>query len=325
MFLVNSKTEFETVTFPFTNEIEIESSYNQLSDTGRIVIPRNINFVDDFGRVISDVTKGENAVFKRGDSVKISMGYDQKSVERFKGVISGVRNKFPLEMEFDDQMYFLKQNSLTFTMDNPTLPQLLKKIIPEGVKYEITKQQTIGEFRVSDSSTAKILDELRQKQKIFSWFRNDILYIGLSFVPELQKRHKFEMYYNIIDGDSLKWVNAFDRKIKIKAVSILDDNSRVEATAGDEDGAIRTLFFENIKEENELLEIAESHVNEYKFDGFDGSFTTFGDQWVNHGDIVELTNPKIPEQNGNYLVDKVVTNCGMNGLKQTISIKQRVA
>lgn len=325
MFLVNSKTEFETVVFPFTNEIEIESSYNQLSDTGRVVIPRNINFVDDSGRVISDVTKGENAVFKRGDSVKISMGYDQLFVQRFKGVIASVKNKFPLEITLDDQMYSLKQNSLTFSMENPTLPQLLKKIIPAGVKYEVTKNQTIGDFRATDSSTAKILDELRQKHKIFSWFRNDILYIGLSYVPKLQKRHEFEMNYNIIDGDSLTWVNAFDRKIQIKAVSILDDNSRIEATAGDTDGSTRVLNFDNITDENDLLKIAESHIEEYKYDGFEGSFTTFGDRFVEHGDIIDLIIKKTPEQNGSYLVDKVVTTCGMSGIRQTISIKQRVA
>ena len=325
MYQVTSKTEFETVTFGFTNDIEIESSYNQLSDTGKITIPRNINFVDDSGATITDVTKGENAVFKRGDSVRISIGYDHKIVERFNGVISGVTNKFPLDIRLDDEMWKLKQNTHTFTLENPTLDQLLKKIIPAGVDYKVTKKQTLGDFRVSDASTAQILDELRKKHKIFSWFRGGKLYIGLSYVPELQTRHGFTMYDDIIDGDSMEYINAFDRKIKVKAISIQDDNSKIEAEAGDADGSTRTLHFNGISDENELLKIAESHVEEYKYDGFDGSFLTFGHQWVEHGDIVDLTNPKIPEQNGSYIVDKVVTKCGMGGIRQIISIKQRVA
>lgn len=325
MYQVTSKTEFETVTFDFTNDIEIESSYNQLSDTGRVTIPRNINFVDDKGEPINDVAKGENAVFKRGDSVRIQMGYNHELVERFNGVIATVSNKFPIEIGLDDEMWHLKQNSFTFTMDNPTLDELLKKVIPDGVEYKVTKQQTIGEFRVTDGSTAVVLDELRKKHRVFSWFRGGVLYIGLSYVPDLQKRHKFTIHDDVIDADSLKWVNAFDRKIKVKAVSIQDDNSKVEATAGDADGQLRTLHFNGIDDENELLKIAESHVDEYKFDGFDGSFETFGHQFVEHGDIVELTNPKIPEQNGSYIVEKVVTTCGMGGIRQSISIKQQTS
>ena len=325
MYRVNSKTEFQTVTFDFTNDIEIESSWNQLSDTGRVTVPRNINFVDDNGATINDVAKGDKAVFKRGDSVKISMGYNTDLVSRFDGVIAGVTNKFPLDIRLDDAMWHLKQNTHTFTLENPTLGQLLKKVIPAGVTYEVTKKQTIGEFRVNNASTAVVLDELRKKHKIFSWFRGGVLYIGLSYVPKLQKRHAFTMYDDIIDGDSMEFINAFDRKIKVKAISIQDDNSKIEATAGDDGGATRTLHFNGIDDENELLKIAESHVDDYKYDGFDGSFTTFGHQWVEHGDIVDLTNPKIPEQNGSYIVEKVVTNCGMGGLRQTISIKQRVA
>ena len=325
MYQVTSKTEFETVTFDFTNEIEIETTWNQLSDIGRIVIPRNINFVDDTGKPIDNVSSGENAVFKRGDSVRIQMGYDRNLVERFNGVIATVSNKFPIEMELDDAMWHLKQNEFTFTMDNPTLDELLKKVIPAGVDYEVTKQQTIGEFRVTGASTAVVLDELRKKHKIFSWFRGGKLYIGLSYVPELQKRHQFTIHDDVIDADGLKFINAFDRKIKVKAVSIQDDNSKVEATAGDADGQLRTLHFNGIDDENELLKIAESHVDDYKFDGFDGSFQTFGHQFVEHGDIVELTNPKIPEHDGAYIVEKVVTRCGMGGIRQDITIKQKVA
>jgi hypothetical protein len=46
---------------------------------------------------------------------------------------------------------------------------------------------------------------------------------------------------------------------------------------------------------------------------------------VNHGDVIELINETIPEQNGGYLVTRVVTRFGWStGGRQDVYIKQKI-
>lgn len=321
---VSSKTEFETVTFDFTNKITIESSYDTLTDTASIVVPKKISFKDKNGDNVSNIASGENAIFKRGGSVGLFMGYDGRLVQRFTGYIAGVRTKYPLEFACEDETYLLKQNSITLSLSNPTLKELIEAVIPEGIDYKLRAEYNLGDFRISKASSAVVLNELRKKHGIYSWFRNGVLNIGLATVPELQSTIRFTMFKDIISADSLQFINDFDRKIKVVAKSIKDDNTSLTATAGDVDGETRTVYFNNADSIESLQSFADSQVSQLKYSGYEGAFQTFGDQFVEHGDIVEIINPQIPEQSGGYVCDKVSTSCGMSGLRQNISIKQKV-
>ena len=137
------------------------------------------------------------------------------------------------------------------------------------------------------------------------------------------------MFRDIINADGLQFINDFDREIKVVAKSIKNDNSELTATAGDENGETRTVYFYNIETIEDLQKIADAKVSQLKYSGYEGKFKSFGgeyfgDQFTNHGDIVEIVNPQIPEQSGAYICEKVETICGMDGIKQSISIKQKV-
>ena len=326
---VKSNIEFQTVTFPFSNQISIESSYDTITDTANIVVPKKIKFKDSDGNEVQDIASGPNAVFKRGDTVQISLGYNESLKNRFNGYISGVRTKNPLEFACEDDTYFLKQNSITLTLKNPKLSKLIAAIMPEGVNYKIWADRNLGDFRMSRVNVAQVLNELRKKHGIYSWFRGGTLNIGLAVVPELQKTVRFTMFKDIINADSLQFINDFDRLIKVVAKSINSDNTQLTAEAGDHDGDVRTLHLENVDSIEDLQAFADSKVSQMKYSGYEGDLKTFGgeyfdDQFVDHGDIVEIVNPQIPEQSGAYVCDKVVTECGMNGIRQMISIKQKV-
>jgi len=310
-----------SIDFNFANNIEITSSYNLLTERASVVVPKKIKYTDSEG---NDLAVGPEAIFKRGDDCSISLGYDQNTQTVFTGYLSGIKNKYPLEFSCEDDMYKLKQNNYTFSLKNPSLSELLEVIIPEDVSYELTSEFNLGDIRVTNASTAEVLDSIRKKNGVYSFFRDTNLYVGLAVVPELQNTVRFTFFRDIINGDGLTWVNEDERKIKVKAISIKPDNTRLEAEAGDSSGEVRTLYFYNIDNVADLQAIADAQVNELRYSGFVGDFTTFMTPRVNHGDIIELVNPQIPEKNGAYLVDKVVTTCGMNGGRQKISIKQKV-
>jgi hypothetical protein len=316
---------FEDQVFTFCNEVTIDSSYDNLTDKASVIIPKKIRYSKTDGTTVDSITRGENPLFKIGDKAKIEVGYNGKIAQAFTGFISGIRQKFPLRFDLEDEVFKLKQNSLTLSLENPKLSILLGQILPVGIIYEITAEQNLGQFRISNATPAAVLDELRKKHGIYSFFRDGLLYIGLSIVAELQKTHKFEFNtVDIIDGDNLTYVDSTERKIKVVAKSISDDNTALEATAGDISGETRTLYFNNLTL-TELQDIADRSVDEIKYSGDDGSFTIFATPLVNHGDVVQLINKTIPEQSGGYLVTRVVTRFGWGiGGRQDVYIKQKI-
>ena len=311
--------------FDFCHEVSLESSYDNLLDSGKIIIPKKIRYVNDKGQSVPNITQGSDALFKIGSEVEVSVGYNAKLNKVFKGYVSGVRTKFPLLFEVEDEIFNLKKNKLNLSLKNPQLSELLKKVIPSGVKYEVTAEQNLGNFRINNASTAMVLEELRTKHNIYSFFREGVLYVGLNIVPKLQTTHRLEFNTtDVIDGDQLTYVDKEEMRIKVVCKSIDKYNNTLEATAGDEDGEVRTLYFNNYSLKD-LQTTADRLKDDLKFSGYDGFFTMFSVPAVKHGDVVELINRTIPEQSGAYLVSKVLTTFGYNtGGRQKVYIKQKI-
>jgi len=309
----------------FLTELNIDSSYDNLTDQAKLIIPKKIRYVKEDGTEADSITRGANPLFKTGDEVKISLGYDGELTQIYEGFISGIRQKFPLQFDLQDEIYQLKKTSVTLSLNNPSLSDLLVKIMPEGIAYEITAEQNLGQWRISNATPAEVLNELRKKHGIFSFFRNGVLYVGLSVVSELQKTHVFNFFTpQIITAEALNYLDASERKIKVVCKSIDNVNNTLEATAGDQDGETRTLYFNN-KTEPDLKATAKRLANELKYSGYEGNFTAFATPAVNHGDIIELINNEIPEQSGGYICDRVVTRAGWGiGGRQDIYIKQKI-
>jgi len=322
---LDSKIELSGQVFTFSTEVSIDSSYDNLTDKAHVVIPKKIRYSKEDGTTVDSITRGDNPLFNIGDEAKISVGYNGGLAQVFQGFISGIGQKFPISFKLEDEIYKLKKDSLTLSFENPKLSDLLAAIMPTGIVYEVTAEQNLGQFRINNSTAAAVLDELRKKHGIFSFFRDGVLYVGLSINPDLQSTHKFEFNTpNLINGDSLSYIDATERKIKVVAKSIQNDNSTLEATAGDVSGETRTLYFNNYTLQA-LQDTADRLVDELKYSGYDGSFTIFATPAVKHGDVVELINKTIPEQNGGYLVTRVVTRFGWSiGGRQDIYIKQKI-
>ena len=322
---LDTKITLSGQVFTFCNEINIDSSYDNLTDTAEVIIPKKIRYVKTDGSTVDSIVKGSNPLFKIGGASSIEIGYDSLLKPFFSGYISAIRQTFPLRFKLEDPVYLLKRSSLSLSMDNPQLSELLKVIIPIGVKYEVTAEQNLGNFRVNNSSPAAILDELRKKHGIYSFFRDEVLYIGLSVVSKLQTVHRFKFQTpNLINGDNLTYIDATERKIKVICKSIDSNNNTLEATSGDASGEVRTLYFNNYTLAD-LQSTADRLKDELKYSGYEGSFSVFASSNVKHGDVVELINDEIPEQSGGYLTPRVVSSAGWGiGGRQSVYVKQKI-
>jgi len=310
---ITSKATNEEIIIDFVNDISIKSTWKEFVDTCEIKFPKKIT------KAGTPIVVGLNSIFKRGDKIKIELGYYPKLETYFNGYISAIETGSPLTLKCENEMFILKQSTLTKSYKSINLNVLIPEIVSD-FKTEVVDAE-LGSLRLTKVTPLQVLEEIKKTYSIEAFFKDSILYCGLIYVPKLTKVFNITFEQNIIDN-ALDWQNEDDIKIKLKAISMKPDNSKIEIEVGDPDGETRTAHYYNLNEQ-QLKDIATREIGKFRFTGFRGGFTTFGNQKISHGDIINLRSEKFPEQNGYYFVDGVTTNFGMNGFRQVVELGRK--
>lgn len=309
------------ILFDFVEECTIEAGWNDFTQTAEIRLPRKLSFEG------KEITLGTSGLIKRGQEVEIKAGYDYRLETYFKGFVSDVVPDVNITIMCQDLMYNLKQNTLNVSTDNTTLSGLLAKVVPSSVNYSATLDGDIGKFRISNASTLDVLKRLKSGSNGFgfqSFVINETLYVGAPYVPNspFKKTIDIDFQKDVIESDMV-FKNADDIKIKVKAISVNDANERLEIEVGDKDGASRTMYFYDVKSVSRLKELAQNELDKIKINGFTGSFTTFLQPRIQHGDSINLIDNEVKDRNGSYLVKSVKTTFGVNGGRQEVELDGR--
>lgn len=330
-----SKTTNQEIIFDFVNDVEIETSYENLTDTAKIKLPRKLNFNG------KPIVVGLDSLFKRGDKVKIELGYFPNLRTVFNGYITKIATNAPLEISCEDSMFILKQTIVTYPKkyslvtqgksgkhlkkakvisSKITLQDLLDNIIPDEIEYKCLIDSNIGSFRASNVSVAKVLDTLKNDYGFYSYFVDGVLQVGLASDSSDTNEAEFDFEENIISDTSLEYQRKDDVRLRVKAISInSSDNSRITLDVGDDDGVQKTVYTQNTSE-SDLKKFADLKLEELKYEGYKGKFETFGEPYVRHGDIAKLVSKKYPEKNGTYQIVSITRNFGVDGYRQNIEI-----
>jgi hypothetical protein len=292
-------------------------------------LPKKIQW-NDF-----NIFYGTNAIIKKRDKVTVKLGYDDNFETVFKGYVKSIHRKFPVEIECEDEMFRLKWAENTVKKNyfsSVSLDDLLKYCLPADINY-VCADMELGQFDIpQDVPVTNVLEHLTKKETygLFAYFQlvNDepILYVGLPNIHFIQERktQKFKFEYNII-SDSLQYSEKDDIKIKIKAISIMSDNTKYEIEHGDSDGGLRTFNYYNMPQ-SELKKKAEELYKEFKVDGYSGCFSTFGEPFVRKADAVMLLDDRYVNQLiESYSINKVSRKYNTSGYRQTINIDRRIS
>lgn len=327
MLRLSSDITIGRAIFDFVNMVEVVSSWENLTDTARIILPNNIRPKVD-GEVSFDITAGDAPIWKRGDAVTINLGYDDNNAQIFKGRITQIRPSKPLEFLCEDEMYTLKQAGVKYSTSSATLKSLMAAILPDGITVE-TEDISLGKFTVTNASVAEVLDYLRKKFGLSAYFLpSGSLYVGFAYKDvdsiSTDNLSEFEFYKNIIDESQLDYTRDDDANFKVTAYNIKPDNTRTKIEVGDTLGEQRTLYFYDVSD-SDLTKLATESLEKMKYDGFVGSFLTFLQPTVRHGQAIKMIDPEIPDRNGVYLVRKVVTQFGIDGGRQEITLDRKIA
>lgn len=298
----------------FVTEVEITRDTEKLTDECKITIPKKVKW------------DGEAEIpVKRGDEVKVWLGYDDNLQLAFVGYVRDVGFKTPVVLTCEDEMFKLKQMTATKkAYKSVTIETLLKD---QGITYDIKVmgEQNLGQYRVTADTVAALLGHLQQNG-IRSFFRYEdgkpVLYCGVLFERDSQPSQVFATGLNIISDQQLEQQKAENMRLCVKAVSLMPNNKKIKVEVGDADGEKRTIHAYN-KSESELKAWAEQEVKRLKRDGLKGSFTTFGYKLVDKLDAIGI---KIDgEKKGVYQVKKNVIKYGTGGFRQEITLGLRVS
>ena len=310
------------------SSIEVVSSWATVTDTARVVLPRNLNFN-------GQPLVGNRQLFQ-GQTISIQVGYNSVLETLFIGYISKIKPETPVELECEDIMYFVKRKSLNKVYNPARLTEVLGDLF-DGVRrfndqdtseslLDTVAEFNLGELKLKNAGGGEVIQTLAKEYKVFTWARADKVYSPLAYVPELQRT--FGVWLSgdrcNVKGHSLEYRRAKDMKVQIEAFSIRPDNTRITVLVGDPDGAKRQIPFYDIGQAA-LEEAANRELERLRFDGYEGTVTLFGGALVQHGDLLEINDPYHPDRAGKFVIDQVTTTVGSGGISQVCKIGRKFA
>ena len=212
------KNRNKSIKLDFVNYFEWNSKWSDMTDNGKVIIPKNLQYKDENNAFnplngskvnIGGYTEGVEPLIMRGDKVTLDSGYmyfnkegrevlemtgqiippsTVKSQSLIEGYISKVYSNTPIEFDVEDNMWILKQTPITnktFTA-NDTLEDILKLIVDKAneifktsLTYNALTKTNFGEFLCGNETASQLLNRLHSTYGFNSYFRGNELRCGL--------------------------------------------------------------------------------------------------------------------------------------------------
>lgn len=319
MLRLRSEITIGSLRFTYVTNVSIASSWETLTDTAVIELPTKITNKDGVSI---------KSIIKTNDAVTIKLGYHPNLTTRFIGYVKKVVPESPMKVMCEDEAFILKQQTINnYSAKNVTLNTLITDNYSGDVNIV---DATLGNFKIDRVSLVKVLQELKTKYKIISWFRDGVLNSGLAYTPGTGSTHDFKFQRNIIRGDGLEKLDESELNTVAHGVSVQPDGSKIELYTFYENGSIVTRTGNPGGDLNtmtvpgrttaQMTEFLERWLPNLYYSGFRGQVTTFGEPVVQHGDIAQIEDLKFPEKDGKYIIKGVNIAFGQNGYRQVLNL-----
>jgi hypothetical protein len=313
---LNCKIHIGPYAFHYVVDFTIKSDIENLTQTCEILLPRKLEWKH------KQIALGEGSLLKTGYKVTVKAAYDKALETIFKGYLTRIKPGVRVGLVCEDEMYSLKSTNITKSYKKVNLKTLLTDIIPKGIEVKAQNVE-LGHLRLTNVSIAQVLAYLKKEYGLYSYFKNEKLLVGLAYWPDEATKHIFHFQRNIPVSGHPEYIKANDVKLKVKAISVMPDNTKIEANLGDKTGEQRTLYFYDIQAKD-LETLAKQKLETLRYNGFRGDFTAFGEPLAKRADIAVLQDDIIPDRNGEYLIKSVTIKFGLKGFRQTIKLGNKI-
>jgi len=246
--------------FDFVNHFECNDNWRDLTNKGKLIIPKNLYFRDANGKLQplngTNINIGgfsSNApLILRGDKVSITAGYKYTTAGNreivntstlFNGYVTKVNSRMPIEVSIEDNMWILKQtpmDNVTFratdTIEHALTVMMNKVNSMWNTSFTVnnTTSTLVGDpFSIGNKTAAQVLLFLQKKYGFESYFRGNELRSGiLVYLPQDTTNpdgspvtpNIFAFQNNIID-DEMEYVRKDDIKLSAKATNTFTEDT----------------------------------------------------------------------------------------------------
>lgn len=275
---------------------DTEAGFKMLTGIAEVKFPRNMRNFDK---------QKVNELFQKGDPVVISAGYNGNEYEEYNGYVLQVSTGWPIVIKCEDEMYNLKRKTVSVSKRKSTLKELLSEI---AAGYKILCDDTsIGSLRYSHKLVSDILDDLKSKMGLYTYFRGKTLVCGRTSIDG--GKH-VRINLDMQASETLKEKSI--EKVYVRVESLQRNGKMLKFSKGEKNsnGII-------IKQPNltlvEIQRIAETTYANAMKPGLDGELTLWGTPRLEHGMIADLFSNLYPEKNGSYYIDSVKKSASPTG------------
>ena len=179
---------------------------------------------------------------------------------------------------------------------------------------------TLEAFPADNKPVAWVLGQLQTKYGLAVWFDLEGRVYACEPYKVVGDAVKYRLRYNVVKDDDLKYQRAEDMKLKIKAVCIYKDGTKVEGEIGPKDGTEKKLYFYDVKDQKELAALAAAELKRYSYDGYAGKITTFLQPYAAPCMVAEIEDEVYHERDGRYYIEGTETTYGTGGARRTVEI-----
>lgn len=295
------------------HSVRIEGDSSELSDTCKVELPKNIRWAES-----------KDCPVRRGDSIEVWLGYEDKLERRFVGYVKNVRAGVPTVLTAEDSMFLLRKQRIKKKLyTNTTINKILEDIVPDSVRLKVSGEISVSSWRTTADTVAGEIEEMADSFPIKIFFEIDTdgkptMFVFSAWIDGRENCGEFSDRKNIIEHD-LEYHRSEDVRVRIKGVSKLPNGKKIEYEEGEGDHITKNYYDLTLEQ---LKKVVKEEIKMVKWDGLKGSFTTFGKPEIKKMSTVDLDIEGVSK--ARYIVKGVNVDFGMNGYRQDVELQRKV-
>lgn len=315
LFNLSWKITLENYQLMLLEGVEITRSVEQLSDTATITLP---------GSVFNKALDIEDKI-KRGNTVKIELGYNDDLITEFEGFIESIEtNDGSITIKCEDAIYKLRQPVSDKEFTNPDVSVILNYVLAQigGYTLSCDYQFKYDKFTILSNTAYKVVKQIQEETKANVYLKGNVLHVHGQY-KEIFGTAEYSFQQNI-ESSELEYRNADDRKTEVVVEGKSKDGKVIRETAGQKGGDTITKTIPGVSDPASLKNMAEEQLKVKSYTGYSGSFTGWLIPYCDAGYKVTISDDDYEFKDGTYYVLEVVTNFSKSGGSRQIKIGSKI-